>query len=168
MCTINRLKNLSEKDISMHTSPKLIQIIFIMTLQIYMPNYGTWRIDTLLYKQKQYQWDKNTPKISCGQIGIQMRDRESFRREKWFNIGAIGPYGPDTLLSSLWKQICTMYLGNEIWLNETRFYPKKKSSQTCLGPKNIDTILMHWMSLKSADNFQIREHSWSRLFHINV
>jgi hypothetical protein len=26
---------------SMHTSPKSIQIIFIMTLQIYMPNYGT-------------------------------------------------------------------------------------------------------------------------------
>jgi hypothetical protein len=42
MCTINRLTNLSEKHISMHTSPKLIQIIFIMTLQIYMPNYVTW------------------------------------------------------------------------------------------------------------------------------
>jgi hypothetical protein len=26
-------------------------------------------------------------------------------------------------------------------------------------PKNIDTILMHWMSVKSADNLQIREHS---------
>jgi hypothetical protein len=25
---------------------------------------------------------------------------------------------------------------------------------------------MHWMSVKSADNFQIREHSWTRLFHI--
>ena len=26
---------------SMHTSPKSIQIIFIMTLRIYMPTYGT-------------------------------------------------------------------------------------------------------------------------------
>ena len=25
---------------------------------------------------------------------------------------------------------------------------------------------MHWMSVKSWDNFQIREHSWPRLFHI--
>jgi hypothetical protein len=32
--------------------------------------------------------------------------------------------------------------------------------------KNIGTILMHWMSVKLADNFQIREHSWPRLFHI--
>jgi hypothetical protein len=29
----------------MHTSPKSIQIIFIMTLQIYMPYYGTLCID---------------------------------------------------------------------------------------------------------------------------
>jgi hypothetical protein len=35
----------------------------------------------------------------------------------------------------------------------------KKVVPTYLGPKNIDTILMHWMSVKSADNFQIREHS---------
>jgi len=34
-----------------------------------------------------------------------------------------------------------------------------------LGPQNIDTILMHWMSVKSADN-KIREHSWPCLFHI--
>jgi hypothetical protein len=27
-------------------------------------------IYTLLYKQRQYQRDKNTPKIFCGQIGI--------------------------------------------------------------------------------------------------
>jgi hypothetical protein len=41
---------------SMHTSPNSIQIIFIMTLQIYMPNYGAWRIDIYTaYKQKQYQ-----------------------------------------------------------------------------------------------------------------
>ena len=25
---------------------------------------------------------------------------------------------------------------------------------------------MHWMSVKSADHLQIREHSWPRLFHI--
>ena len=31
-------------------------------------------IYTLLYKQKQYQWDKNTPKISCGQEFISKRD----------------------------------------------------------------------------------------------
>jgi hypothetical protein len=27
---------------------------------------------------------------------------------------------------------------------------------------------MHWMSVKLADNFQIREHSWPCLFHIKV
>jgi hypothetical protein len=26
---------------------------------------------------------------------------------------------------------------------------------------------MHWMSVKLPDNFQIREHSWPSLFHIN-
>jgi len=46
-------------------------------------------------------------------------------------------------------------------LNETRFGPKKKSSPIYLG-----TILMRWMSVKLADNFQIREHSWPCLFHI--
>ena len=42
----------------------------------------------------------------------------------------------------------------------------KKSSPVYLGPKNLDTILKHWMSVKLADNFQIREHSWPCLFHI--
>ena len=37
--------------------------------------------------------------------------------------------------------------------------PQKKSFPIYLGPKNLDTILMHWMSVKMADNFQIREHS---------
>jgi hypothetical protein len=44
--------------------------------------------------------------------------------------------------------------------------PKKKSSPINLGPKNLDTILMHWMSVKLADNFPIRKHSWPCLFHI--
>jgi hypothetical protein len=26
---------------------------------------------------------------------------------------------------------------------------------------------MHWMSVKLPDNFQIHEHSWPCLFHIN-
>jgi hypothetical protein len=30
--------------------------------------------------------------------------------------------------------------------------------------KKLGTILMHWMSVKLADNFQIREHSWPFLF----
>jgi hypothetical protein len=42
----------------------------------------------------------------------------------------------------------------------------KRTSPDISRPKNIDTILMHWMSVKSADNFQIREHSWPHLFHI--
>ena len=29
----------------------------------------------------------------------------------------------------------------------------KKSSSIYIGPKNLDTILMHWMSVKLADNF---------------
>jgi predicted DNA-binding protein (MmcQ/YjbR family) len=40
----------------------------------------------------------------------------------------------------------------------------KKSSPIYLGPIHFDTILMHWMSVKLADNFQIREHSWPCLF----
>jgi hypothetical protein len=28
-------------------------------------------------------------------------------------------------------------------------------------------FLMHWMSVKLSDHFQIREHSWPCLFHIN-
>jgi len=44
----------------------------------------------------------------------------------------------------------------------------KMSSPIYLGPKNLDTILMHWMSVKLADNFQIREHSWPCLFHISA
>ena len=41
---------------------------------------------------------------------------------------------------------------------------KKKSSPIYRCPKNLYTILMHWMSVKLADNFQIREHSWPCLF----
>ena len=49
-------------------------------------------------------------------------------------------------------------------LNETRFGPNKKSSPIYLGPKNLNT-LMHWMSVKLSDNFQMREHSWPCRFH---
>jgi hypothetical protein len=28
-------------------------------------------------------------------------------------------------------------------------------------------FLMHWMSVKLPDNFQMREHSWPCRFHIN-
>ena len=38
-------------------------------------------------------------------------------------------------------------------MNETRFFPKKKLSPIYLGPKNLDTILIHWMSVKLADKF---------------
>jgi len=50
-------------------------------------------------------------------------------------------------------------------LNETSFDPNKVVPDIS-WLKNIDTILMHWMRVKSADNLQIREHSWPRLFHI--
>ena len=40
----------------------------------------------------------------------------------------------------------------------------KKSPPIYLDPKHIDTILMHWMSVKLTDNFQIREYSWPCLF----
>ena len=33
-------------------------------------------------------------------------------------------------------------------------------------PKKSRPFLMHWMSVKLPDNFQIREHSWPCLFHI--
>ena len=41
----------------------------------------------------------------------------------------------------------------------------KKSSPIYLDPKNLDTLI-HWMSVKLPDNFQIREHSWPCLFRI--
>jgi hypothetical protein len=41
----------------------------------------------------------------------------------------------------------------------------KKLSPIYLSPKNLAPILMHWMSVKLADNFQIREYSWPCLFH---
>jgi hypothetical protein len=33
--------------------------------------------------------------------------------------------------------------------------------------KNSRHFLMHWISAKLPDNFQIREHSWPCWFHIN-
>ena len=51
-------------------------------------------------------------------------------------------------------------------MNETRFGPKKKSSPIYLSPKK--SLLMHWMSVKLPDNFQMREHSWPCWFHINT
>ena len=50
-------------------------------------------------------------------------------------------------------------------MNDTSFDPKKVVSDIS-RPKNINAILMHWMSVKSEDNFQIREYSWPHLFHI--
>jgi hypothetical protein len=35
-------------------------------------------------------------------------------------------------------------------------------------PKKSRHFLMHWMSVKLPDNFQIREHSWPCLFPINL
>jgi hypothetical protein len=56
-----------------------------------------------------------------------------------------------------------------IWYSWTRFGPKtkKKSSPIYLGPKHVDTIFMQWMSVKLADNFQIREHSWPCLLQLS-
>ena len=65
-------------------------------------------------------------------------------------------------------------------MNETRFDPKNVVPDISQPKKNLDTILMHcmsvkladilmyWMSVKLADNFQIREHSWPCLIHINI
>jgi hypothetical protein len=58
--------------------------------------------------------------------------------------------------------------GTTAWLNETRFGPKNKSSPIYLGPKKSRHFLMHWMSVKLPDNFQMCEHSWPCRFHINV
>ena len=52
-------------------------------------------------------------------------------------------------------------------LNETRFCPKKKSSPNISRPKKSWHFLMHWMSVKLPDNFQMCEHSWPCRFHIN-
>jgi len=48
-------------------------------------------------------------------------------------------------------------------LNETRFGPKKK-----VIPKKSRHFLMHWMSVKLPNNFQMCEHSWTCRFHIIV
>jgi hypothetical protein len=39
-----------------------------------------------------------------------------------------------------------------------------KSRPRYISAQEISTILMHWMSVKLADNFQIRKHSWPCLF----
>ena len=70
-----------------------------------------------------------------------------------------------------WQEffICTPdvnFWGTRVWLNETSFDPKKVVPDIS-RPKHFDAMLMHWLSVKSADNFQIRAHSWLRLFHIN-
>jgi len=51
-------------------------------------------------------------------------------------------------------------------LNKTKFDPKKSVPNISRPKKNLGTILMHWMGVKLADNFQIRKHSWQCLFHI--
>jgi hypothetical protein len=58
--------------------------------------------------------------------------------------------------------------GTTARLNETRFGPKNKSSPIYLGPKKSRHFLMHWMSVKLPDNFQMREHSWPCRFHIKI
>jgi hypothetical protein len=50
-------------------------------------------------------------------------------------------------------------------LNETRF-GLRKSRRNISRPKKSRHILMHWMSVKLPDNFQMREHSWPCRFHI--
>jgi hypothetical protein len=35
-------------------------------------------------------------------------------------------------------------------------------------PKKSRHFLLHWMSVKLTDNFQMREHSWPCRFHIKV
>ena len=47
----------------------------------------------------------------------------------------------------------------------TRFGPKKSRPRYISAQKSRH-FLMHLMSVKLPDNFQIREHSWPCLFHI--
>jgi hypothetical protein len=42
----------------------------------------------------------------------------------------------------------------------------KKVVPNISRPKKSRHFLMHWMSVKLPDNFQMREHSWSCRFHI--
>jgi hypothetical protein len=49
---------------------------------------------------------------------------------------------------------------------ETRFGPKKNFPNIS-RPKKSQHFLLHWMSVKLPDNFQMREHSWACRFHIN-
>ena len=57
---------------------------------------------------------------------------------------------------------------NKSHLNETRFGPKKKVVPNISQLKKSRHFLMHWMSVKLPDNFQMREHSWPCLFHIKT
>ena len=52
--------------------------------------------------------------------------------------------------------------GTRARLNETRFSPKKR-----VVPNISRHFLMHWMSVKLPDNFQMREHSSLCRIHIN-
>jgi hypothetical protein len=44
----------------------------------------------------------------------------------------------------------------------------KKVVPNISRPKKSRHFLMHWMSVKLPDNFQMREHSWPCRFHIKV
>jgi hypothetical protein len=43
---------------------------------------------------------------------------------------------------------------------------KKQKEQIKVVPHISRHFLMHWMSVKLPDNFQMREHSWPCRFHI--
>jgi hypothetical protein len=64
-------------------------IIFIMKLQIYMPNYGTWRINIYTAVQtKAIPKGQEYPKNILWSIRNTVEnDRDKLRSEKWFNIG---------------------------------------------------------------------------------
>jgi hypothetical protein len=57
--------------------------------------------------------------------------------------------------------------GTTVRLNEIRFGPEKVAPDIS-RPKKSRHFLMHWMSMKLPDNFQIQEHSWPCMFHINI
>jgi hypothetical protein len=57
-------------------------------------------------------------------------------------------------------------VATSVRLNETRFGPKKSRPQY-ISAQKFRHVLMHWMSVKLPDNFQMRELSWPCRFHIN-
>ena len=111
---------------------------------------------------------------------VQSRHLRRIRREKWFNIGSIAPYGPDTLLSC-YLQMPAPILGTSghwrgCWQNETvsHVLPPKILTNEAI-PIYTFTIICHsfcrresiyrWNGITFGLVLNINKQTISRVFY---